>query len=241
MKFLIIGDSWGLGEYTINNDVMMVPVPDTSMSYYLTELGHSVVNLSVGSASNFGKLREARTYLDDQSSDFDYIIWLHTEPVRDVWETVLNDPIDAPKQYPDFDKIKDFTQAMKYITRQNYIFAQTIFDNHAIPFIVIGGLGRLEPFINEYTFAQHKVYSWVQDILGTDFEFPANRLYIWYIDQLFEQVKFEPQSVIDNIVQAETYGKLCAEQLDKFPDKFHPSRHEHQRLTQRILEMIAHG
>ena len=93
-------------------------VPNTGLEFYLTQLGHTVTNISAGSASNFGQLRDAYWRLKDHS-DYDYIIWFHTEPVRDIVETVIDDPVDGPIQYPLFKNIKNYADALTYINETN--------------------------------------------------------------------------------------------------------------------------
>jgi hypothetical protein len=101
MKFFILGDSWGVGEWTIDNNGIFKSIPNTGLDHWLREHAHSVTNISAGSAGNFGQLRHAYWTLD-QHSDYDYIIWFHTECIRDIEEIVINDPSEAKIQYPEF-------------------------------------------------------------------------------------------------------------------------------------------
>lgn len=233
MKFLIIGDSWGIGEYKIKNCIMEA-VPDTGLEYYLTQLNHTVTNLSAGSACNFGQLRNARTHLDDVCNDYDYIIWFHTEPVRDVPDTIIDDEIDSPNQFPEFSSIKDFDQAMEYISYQNYKFAQSIFDQHYVPFVVIGGIGRLSKSIDDFSFAQIKIYSWAQELLGCDFELPVNFFNRVRLKETFEKFEFDRQAVLQHLESTNRYQRECA-RSKLFPDGVHVHRDEYKKLANRLL------
>lgn len=236
MKFLIIGDSWGVGEWAWAKNNRLNPVPNTGVDYFLTGMGHTVTNLSAGSAANFGQLRNCRTHLE-QHSDYDYIVWLHTEPVRDIADHVIDDEIDGPKQFPNFYNYHDFDHAMEYMSYCNYEFAQSIFDVYQIPFIVVGGLGKLYPSIKNFSFACCTINSWAQQILETATDIPH---YILGRDreiQEFEHYDFSLESKIRAIEAGQQLDQMF-KQCDKFPDNIHPCREEFQKLANQLLEMI---
>ena len=241
MKFLIIGDSYGLGEWYLPNPTdqsTQVLVPDTGLDYYLRRLGHSVTNWSVGGDCNFGQLRHAYWTLKE-NSDFDYIIWFHTDPVRDAVEHVLHDPIDGPIQFPEFSKITDFELAMQYINKRNYLYAEnTIYEEFNIPFIVIAGVGRLEECIDQFDFAHYKIYCWAQELLNLDSPLPRHLLRWWRSQDLFENFKYDKQQVIDLIDADIRYMRLLRES-DLFPDNAHVCRQEYKKLADRILKIIT--
>ena len=239
MKFFIIGDSYGCGEWEIKSkSKTMTLVPDTGVDYYLKNLGHDTTNLSAGSACNFGQLRTAYWKLKE-NCNYDYIIWFHTEPVRDIVEHIIDDPTDGLKQYPNFKNIKDYSVALKYINECNYAFAQDrLYAEFNIPFIVIGGVGRLEDSIDNFTFAKYKIYSWIEELLNINYKLPKNlngwqrsKEVIDYFDL------FDKQSVLDEITQAENYQRLL-NLSSLFPDSVHPCREEYETLAYRILNML---
>ena len=63
MKFFILGDSWGVGEWDKSTGIFE-SVPNSGLDYYLTQAGHTVMNIAQGSAGNFGQLRHAYWTLD---------------------------------------------------------------------------------------------------------------------------------------------------------------------------------
>ena len=89
MKFFILGDSWGVGEWTKKSG-RFESIPNTGLDYHFTQLGHTVTNISAGSAGNFGQLRHAYWTLKE-NANYDYIIWFHTESMRDTILTKVND------------------------------------------------------------------------------------------------------------------------------------------------------
>jgi len=236
MKFFILGDSWGIGEWqTI--DGLTTCVPNSGVDYYLGQSGHTITNVSAGSASNFGQLRHAYWTLKKQS-DYDYIIWFHTEPSRDIVEHVIDDPIDGPLQYPDFKKIKNYHDAMSYINERNYIYAQeTIYNEFNIPFIVIGGVGRLEDCIDNYSFAVHKIYSWTEELLDLSYRLPRSILQTQRWIEIFSTANYDKQQVLDEMIKVENYQNLL-KTSPLFPDNAHVIRTEYEKLAHRLLEMV---
>ena len=237
MKFFILGDSYGVGEYYFKNRIAR-SIPDTGLDYYLTQLGHSCTNVSVGASCNFGQIRNAYWHLKE-NSEYDYIIWFHTEPVRDIVEHIIDDPVDGPKQYPKFKNIKDFNRALQYVNDCNYKFAQEkIYKEFNIPWVVIGGLGRLEDSINNYTFAHHKIYSWVEELLNLNFSLPRNLLVTWHRSfEVFDHFEYDKQQVLDELRNVEKYENLLKES-PLFPDNSHVIRTEYKKLADRILKML---
>jgi len=237
MKFFILGDSWGRGEWQIVNSTNMEVVPNTGLDYYLQQMGHIVHNVSAGSACNFGQLRHTYWQLQE-NSNYDYIIWFHTEPVRDIVEHVINDHIDGPKQYPNFQNIKDFYEATKYINDCNYKFAQeTIYKEFKIPWIVIGGVGRLEDSIDDFEFAKYKIYSWPEELLNLDYKLPSNQMHWHRWEEVFSIFKYNKQQVLEELSAVANYQKL-AKISPLFPDHMHVVRTEYEKLAHRILKLI---
>jgi hypothetical protein len=236
MKFFILGDSWGLGEYNKNPKGLDL-IPNTGIDYYLKNLGHWIVNKSAGGSGNFGQLRNAYWKLKE-SSDYDYIIWFHTEPIRDIVEIIIDDTIDGPKQYPEFKTIKDLNLAFKYVNDCNYNFAQNkIYAEFKIPWIVVGGVGRLEDSITNFSFAQHKIYSWPEEILGLNYKLPRNQMHWHRCGEMFVRFVYDKQQVVDELDAVKNYQKLF-QRSQLFPDDMHVTRIEYEKLANRILKML---
>ena len=256
MKFLIIGDSWGCGEFewfpSRDSKVKdLRPITDTGPDYYFKNLGHQAVNLSKSGDCNFsGILRSAMAYLNtnqqnNTTNDFDYIIWFHTEPIRDVISFILNNgqghlsterQFDIDKFFPDFQQYK-FYDGMQYITEQSYKFAQEIFNRHRIPFIVVGGVGYIDPTIEQFNFAQFTIRSWLSELLDNT-DVPQN--ICRHPDMERAYTYYKTCDVENFLKEIDRTDNLIAMLLGhpKFPDDLHPNRDEVERLVYRILEMI---
>lgn len=240
-SFLIIGDSWGVGEWERPNRVFS-PIPNTGIDYYLRSLGHTVTNISAGKAGNFSQLRHGHRTLKNESN-YDYIIWFHTEPIRDIEEVIVNNPPEGQKYYPEF-SMENFNDSIRYINQENYRYAQNISNEYNIPFIVIGGQGSVDSIIQEFTFAQHVIPSWLQELLNLDFTPSTTLLFSWqrfkYVLTHYE-IK-ERYFILENeqaLDQANIIMDLCTAS-DLFPDNIHPSRKCFEQLAHRILEMVNH-
>jgi len=237
MKFFILGDSWGCGEYS-KLSKNLLPIPNTGVDYYLRNLGHTVTNEARGGSSNFGQLRHAYWTLKE-NSDYDYIIWFHTEPLRDIVNTVIDDAVDGPIQYPNFKNIKEYDQALTYINDRNYQYAQdTIYTEFGIPFIVIGGPGRLEDCIDNYTFARHKIYSWIEKLLNLDYRLPRNQMDWHRCPEVFSTFNYKNRlPILQELQEVDDLQKLLIKS-PLFPDNSHPSRDCSKKLAQQLIEMI---
>lgn len=243
MNFFILGDSWGVGEWSGDRGMdshILESVPNTGTGAWLQSYGHHVVNISAGSASNFGQLRKAYWTLEEHH-DYDWIIWFYTEPFRDIIETVINDSIDGPKQYPEF-TVRDFPRC-EYITSQNFSYAQMIYEKFKIPWVVIGGQTSVPESINGYNFAHHVIGNWSGELLDLDFQIPE---YTWFSWEKF-------QTIFDFYgINEQDFVKQEIDVLDKvdivlaksreskyFPDDCHASNLAHAKLTSRILEIVG--
>ncbi len=238
MKFFILGDSWGVGQYQLSNGLLQ-PVPNTGIDHWLKQMGHTVTNISAGSASNFGQLRHAYWTLKE-NSDYDYIIWFYTEPFRDIIETVINDPEEAARQYPDFE-ISDFPEC-KYITEQNLHYAEMIYNEFSIPFVVVGGQCKLPKEIDDFVFCHHTVPNWAAELLDLDFEFPN---YTWFSWSKFELIfkAFdinEKQFIIQEDSNLDAVNIILKKSKDssKFPDNSHPGSEQFRQLAQTIMRKL---
>ena len=240
MKFFILGDSWGVGEW-IKKSGKFESIPNTGLDYHFTQLGHTVTNISAGSAGNFGQLRHAYWTLKE-NANYDYIIWFHTESMRDIEEILINDPDEGRRYFPNFD-ISNFDIGLDYLDFENYKYAQTIADEYNIPFIVIGGQCPVNPVIDQFSFAQHIIHSWLAELLNLNFIPPKNTFFSWdKIKRILNHYTIdEKKFIIDNINQLEASKSInkLAEKSLLFPDNGHPSRECFKQLAQRLTQMVS--
>lgn len=242
MKFFILGDSWGVGEWTQKNGIFE-PIPDTGLDYYLSQLGHTVTNISAGSVGNFGQLRHTYWTLKE-NSNYDYIIWFHTESMRDIEQIIINDPAEGQKYFPNFD-INNFEAGLDYLDFENYKYAQTIKNEYSIPFIVIGGQCPVNGVINQFSFARYSITSWLADLLELDFIPPKNTFFSW--DKILRILDYynidEKDFIMDNINQLDQAKIIqdLANKSSRFPDNAHPSRDCFKQLAERLDAMLKHS
>ena len=240
MKFFIMGDSWGVGEWC-RQDGAFISVPDTGLDYHLRQLGHTVTNISAGSAGNFGQLRHGYWTLKE-NSDYDYIIWFHTESMRDIEEIIINEPEEGQLYFPDFSMSADFNPGLHYLNQKNYQYAQNMSNEYNLPFIVIGGQTPVDPVIHDFTFAQHIITSWLQELLELDFVPPANTFFSWdKIKRILDHYDIKERDFILKNKQEFDQAKVIQDLATKskfFPDNGHPGRQCFEQLAYRLLEMI---
>lgn len=236
MLIWIIGDSYGRGEFRLQRQQMLL-VPSTGLDYYLDCLGYSVVNLSEPSASNFGQLRHCRWSLETADQRPDWIVWFHTEPVRDIVETVIDDPAEARIQYPDWDQYSDFDQVCAYINHRNYEYIHKEIDHRwHCAWIVIGGVGPLEPTIKNYGFCRFQIPSWVQQITGCE-PLPRNSLAWHRWPEAVNLKAWKRSTLLDHFDRAEQYRQILHDSTE-FPDNAHVSRTQYRALAQQVDQWI---
>jgi hypothetical protein len=242
MKFFILGDSWGVGEWECQTKINEhTPVPNTGVDFYLRSLGHTVTNVAAGSAGNYGQLRHSYWTLKE-NHNYDYIVWFHTETIRDIIEHVINDPEEGQRQYPNFSIDKGFKETLHYMNKENYRYAQMIYDEFKIPWIVVGGQSTVDPIINNYSFARYIIPSWLQELLALESTPPANTFLSWNkIERILDYFKIDKrQFILDNAWDLEELEKIqdLAIASADFPDNGHPSRRCFEQLANRIIKVV---
>jgi hypothetical protein len=229
MKFCVIGDSWSTEQFS---DIEQI----------FTVKNHSVVNISRNGASNFGQLRTLRyQVLDQGSTDFDYIVWFHTEPARDFTEFVSldfaddkSDSVAGSTQFPGLTR-RDFYKDLEHIESQNYAYAQQLYNQYRIPFIVIGGAGPLHYPAN-FDFVSWSLTSWNQEVSGIDF-MPVN-CYHTHVTLMLSAGNYNRQEVLEEIDRLDQLESVMRSRRDLYPDETHIAKELYPALVNRILESI---
>jgi hypothetical protein len=240
MKFFIMGSSWGVGEYFYNGQILE-SVPNTGIDYHLRKLGHTVTNVSAGSAANFGQLRHAYWTLIE-NKDYDYIIWFITDSLRDIIETCIEDPDEQQIQFPQFEMSLNFKKVLKYIDEQNYQYAQKLYDQYQIPFVIVEGPSALNKDVDSSGFVKHSI-PWMQELLELDFPIDTpGSFFSWSIIQTIlkhyniTEKDFITQN-LDELDCSEIIINLTkASKL--FPDNMHPSSICFKQLAYQIQELV---
>jgi hypothetical protein len=178
-------------------------------------------------------------------ADYDYIIWFHTENMRDIKEIIIDDPDEGRRMFPDFSMSTNFEQVLNYVCLQNYQYAQAMFEEYSIPFIVIGGQSPVDPAIQQFDFAQHVITSWLQELLESDQMPPANTFLSWKkIKHILDHYKINEAKFVkhnlDSLQKADQLAELAKKSVN-FPDGVHPGQACHASLATRILMLIDTG
>jgi len=239
MKFFIMGDSWGVGEFCYNGQVLE-SVPNTGIDYHLRKLGHTVTNISAGSAGNFGQLRNAYWTLNE-NKDYDYIIWFITESLRDIIEICIEDPEEQQTQFPQFEMSSNFKKVLKYIDEQNYQYAQKLYNQYQIPFVVVEGQSPLNKDVDSLGFVKHSI-PWLQELLELDFPPPVNSFFSWQkLQTILKHYAITEKDFItqnlDELDRSEIIINL-AKSSGCFPDNGHPSSICFKQLAYQIQELV---
>lgn len=259
-KFLIIGDSWGIGEWkkefvnggkpepvtrynrswewskSWRNDdewCLVTILPGTDIGSHLIKAGHNVYNLSQGGDANIRQLLSCREELE-KNSKYDFIIWFHTEPIRDYLLKLFKIPknlLPKLKEYNGYDELID------YWFNETYQQYEELYQEYKIPFIAVGGMTPLHPCINDFDFAKHKIVNWSKEyIFENSPEHPYNggqfeRFGLKHVDDM------NLDRISDEIKKVKAWTGYCADHKH-FPDWGHPDNECHQKLAEIILNII---
>jgi len=226
MNFCVIGDSWG-GNIPYNLGIFQK---------ILEPLGHTVTNISTGGASNRGQLQQLEYQVLENNSNFDCIIWIYTEPVRNFTEFVsldYGDDINAANtMFPDLTYC-NFYQDLNYIANQDFRYAQQLFEKFNIPFVVIGAAGIVDQDIDKYNFSLWTLHSWNQEISGIK-NIPVN-CYMHHVVKMIDYGNYDKTTVLSEIEKIELLEKLMKDDNITYPDNFHPSIDFYPDLIKKIL------
>lgn len=251
MRYLILGDSWGRGEWETRHVISNVQpsgpgwvkeqdetdswfrlfeVPGTDIGSYLTAMGHDCVNLSKAGADNLSQLDSCSDHLTSDRS-FDMILWLHTEPVRSYkrlgrrfYEHHLGD-------YTGLDKVIDVWYGMIYDK------ASMLYQTFRIPFFVIGALSPLPTRIQDYGFVKHAIRDWTNDlILDEPFFHPVNPdRFIEFASKYVDVINAE--RALEETRYVSDWFSMCASH-SSFPDNAHPDRYCHEGLA-KVVDKLS--
>jgi len=259
-KFLIMGDSWGIGEWkkefvkgekpdpilrhgrswewtkSWRNDnewCLVTILPNTDIGTHLRNKGHTVQNIAEGGDANFRQLLSCRKELE-KNSNYDYIVWFHTEPIRDYLLNLIQLPdslLENLKEYDGYDKL------IEHWFKETYQQYEEIYQQYKIPFFVIGGMTPLPDYINNFNFVKHKIVNWSKEyIFENSPEHPLNA------GQFYNFVEKHIISMDLKRIDIETekikkWTSYCA-MHKHFPDWGHPDNECHQKLAEIILKEI---
>ena len=227
MKLCVIGDSWaGIDPYK------------ELIINLLSQAGHSVINLAHGGASNHGQLQNLQYELLEKDK-VDYIIWFHTEPVRDYTEfismTYSFDNIPSP-YFSDIGK-KNLVEDLHFLNTQNYQYAQDLYEQYHTPFLVIGSAAPLSPSIENFSFFRYKIDSWNKQISGFE-DMPLNCYTHHMVRMLTHNNEYKSQQALDELQKTDKLEIFMRSDKQKYPDTSHPNTCFYPDLIDNILNFL---
>jgi hypothetical protein len=242
---MILGDSWGVPNYPpteyikhrINEIKKLSAVaeikfqhlgdpPETHLEFLLKDCGYSIINLSISGGSNLETIRSAEEYLNKNKIKIDWLIWFHTESLRD-WSEILTSP-DTKFSIPILSKQLACAAYKKFAELIKKIKCKTI---------VIGGQAPifLKEFKDNIGDVDLLIEDWHADILGVNLPFSHGvcNLNLFEFPGCLDTTE-EKKKMLDNI---DTILKLDFESVE-FPDNAHPGKKAHAELFQKIKGII---
>lgn len=227
---VIIGDSWGCGEWNGGY------VVHQGLAQYLSDSGHAVINLSQGGGDNLGSITKLRLWLTTMvdPSAIDMVISFQTSWTRDL---ELNQ-IDVG-----YDRLKE-----KYISKFYYELSDLASKNR-FPVYIIGGLSDtlfLDNWKQEYPGTKILCQSCCNFLLENKTNADLPNYFCEVVDkqEILTAIKsksnnLELQHMLDDIDSA--WARVSAMQnspLLFWPDGVHPNRHGHKKLFDLVVNQI---
>lgn len=229
MKICIIGDSWG---GSINNYIGV-------FENLFAKHKHSVLNISAGGASNRGQLQMLEYQVLNKNSDFDLIIWIYTEPVRNYTEFVTleygDDESAVTTVYSEL-TYHDLRQDLEILAQKDFEHAQRLFNVHHIPFFVIGGAGRVTDSIDNYSFASWVKKSWNQEISCWK-KIPTN-CYTHHLVRMVRHGNYDKKQSLEELDFTDRLEKFMYSNKKQYPDGRHPNIEYYPGLVDQIIKQI---
>ena len=218
-RIAIIGDSWG----TRQGWTAQLQKTQVHLQARLQRAGHGVKhNFSIPGGSNGSSIHKAtKWYTRNPKTAPDYIIWFHTESLRD-------------RQDEDLDR--EFT--VEDLTREkalrNYVLFRELLELTGARDIIIGGQA---PVITELL--EHDPYylleDWRSELLGI----PSTMTHTICNSDLFERqgCKDSAETLTKMLEANIRIIDLCKDSV-LFPDNAHPGSAAHRLLFEKIIDYI---
>ena len=224
-KILIGGDSWACGEWQFDKTNTNTIVHPGLAQYFLDD-GFAVINCAQGRSSNSEAIDRM---LDQYAKDkFDYVIWVQTDPLRDL------------RPYVDF--LSKFTKHDQLLVESNRLLNSSYEKLNQLgkQIICLGGCSKLDPDISKYKNLIPLVDSIIEFLLP-DFTHPE----IWHSDWIRctknAVVSTFNEELLDQLLMnKQQQDQLYLEPLFN-PDGQHPNRDGHRIIYDRITEFLIKG
>ncbi len=246
---LMIGDSWGVPNYTIVKKTG--ESPETHTEYLLRAKGYNVYNCSLNGSSNCKAINLAKKFLNgdrvvleprrgshnlnpsniktyrgptystsiDKDATIDVIIWFHTDFFRG----------------PYYDPEKSINDNIKYSAEKNYSLAADLFNQCPdAKIIVIGGQSPvLTEILYQHIIPDYLIEDWRSEIIGTKLPEVYTLSTLLIIEKSPDTLDFK----LDLLEKHRIIMDAMRNSPD-FPDNKHPGANAHKKLTERLIKFI---
>jgi hypothetical protein len=224
---LIIGDSWGVPNYPPSHygDFERIHIgdpPEIHTEFLLRNLGHTVVNCSINAKGNLASILKGIEYV--QSNHVDWIVWFHTEMLRDSYLNGLN------KTYY---KISELVESISEIVYKKF---QELIQISGARSIVIGGQAPVLDSFYKYTSADYVKRDWRGEILNCEFPVVHSICTLDLLDSAYCTNSMEEKLVL--LDQHKLILDAMSESSD-FPDHCHPGQRPHAELCVWLEKIIG--
>lgn len=248
MNILIVGDSWGVPNYILEN--FPTYRPEDHLEFHLKKLGHSVYNYSLNGNSNKRTMESVdftKRHLGDDCNlvphaylptwmnpvghpeslpmKIDWTIWFHTEVFRDG-----------------FDAKKTFHQNLVEKSHEVYSYARTFFEKTNSKLAVIGGQAAIGPSVRDIFYSYIKpdfiIEDWRSEIVGKPLPecytvSSLNGAFSWAL-QGIDRVEEK-----ERLVDAQEVVIQAMEDCEDFADNAHPAGPPNEKLAHLLHEVFT--
>jgi len=243
---VIIGDSWGVPNYPptnyINNSIEKIKKlsssnieinvthlgdpPETHLEFLLNNEGYNVINFSKTGGSNLQTIRRATQYFLKYNIKVNWLIWFHTESLRDRDEILTSSKIKF--------SISKLTKDLTILAYQEF---SDLISTLNCKTIAIGGQAPID--VTEFNRLvgpiELLIEDWHSEILGR--KLPVSHgvcnLDLFDSKNCIDTIE-EKSKMLDSI---HTILNLDWDSPD-FPDNAHPGKDAHKKLFDRIKYLL---
>lgn len=228
-KFLIGGDSWGMGVWNDGAD-SDYKVVHPGLNQLLEEAGYTVHNCCRSNSSNTDSIRRLAALVKDQYTDGDIIIWFQSDPTRDLRGSNMTTALLGAGS---------LNQLVKQLLNQNYQ------DLNAInkPIYAVGGLCNLDTeLLRLYNNVKAFVPSWVYLLVKDLYPEVADRTILGDVAcnikdlDLNKFTKEQRMLLVDELHEMNETKHFYVNEMFK-PDYRHPNLSGHKILLEEIKRL----
>lgn len=233
MKILIVGDSWGIGEWNPE----CTKILHHGLTYYLNQDEHTVTNISHGGISNLDIVNRLNHYFNRCQELPDLVLVFQTEYSRDYKHKNMQEDFGSK----DFDNIKKLEDLRNKWIERFYFRLSEISKKFSLPIKIIGGCSDAMNFddMSKDYFGCHIVCQSFTNLVLNGNHKTQTPVYSWYTNKskpLVEELKkILPTDSIEGLLDDISLGfereNIVRENPELFyPDGVHPNRHSHRIL-----------